>query len=264
VKSIGERKHIEGLVSLGEIALAMAYCKIDEQEGKKHFERLFTRAYESKDARRISSMIFNCAGFSVFLEDALHWAEKTENTLIINFFRFYDTYAYILAKNGKYAAAVDAQKKYIELAGQTGDEVWQRPEVIFIPNRQLAVYLLLANNKEGAGLFERLYDESKNDAYKMYELARVFSQFNIKLDEAQKWIEQAINLSENGEYKGTNRWRFYSNPGFIRALYAEILYKNGCIKNAIEELKIAENVALTPDNKRKYRRKIEEYILKQK
>lgn len=243
---------IERVISDVKRKLPLIYIKAgDKEKGIYILEESFSKAWENKDYMKISSLVFSCLQNNIYKQKALSWAKKVPDLSEFNDERTLIGYANFLREIGDYEKSIDIHKKLIEIAKTDAnrESSW----------RSIAsLYFLSGKEEEGEKVFDRLYNNAKNDAWDMYLLVSLCNRYNVNLKKAEKWAEEAVELSE-GEYKGKREAMFYSSPGFILNIYAEILYKNGNIQKAIEIEEKALRVALREDIKKTYKENLEKY-----
>ncbi len=251
-KSLDNKKRIDFSLRTAKINIPIAYLKTGEEGiGSLMFEKLLAQTYDKKNYDELIFLFRKCIFHEAYLNEALLWAEKANEQTEGKNDRILTDYFRLLQLCGHYDKAIELQKYRLEKTKSEQEKDYEM-------QRLAELYFQSGQNEKGNEIFQKLYDDKKNNIDELVYLAIGCNQFDVNLRRALNWTERAIDLSQNDSYAKESHW-LRSRPGLVYNQCAELLFKTGKVKEAIDTIKKAIEIAYFEDDRRYYKKNLEKF-----
>ncbi len=240
-----------GGIIRSRIYLPLAYAFIgSEDRGRKELENLFKEASQEKYSfSTLENYCGMCLIYDFYLEDAIHWAEKSVELYYIylneekervqnikdneerkkdernlklteteSCYSILYTKAHLASRIGDFETAIKIWEGFPELPDSRGANYYRPRAKAYLG----AVYIKSGQTEKGEKIFEEIMNnwEDKRNAY--FWLALVCNEYKVKIKEAIEWSIKGIE--EHG--LGDVYW--------VTDALAGLYFENGEVEKAIE------------------------------
>ncbi len=267
-RSAEDKKTINFYFKIAKNRIPFAYLKSIDQEktkgeiskelniktGQDILEELFSEAYEKKDLRKLTFLLSRGILFhEIYYYESLPWIEKAIELSEGKNSNVFFLYAIALQECGQFDKAIEIQKKYLEMKSSKTSNKFDLDLV------RLAILYFQANEKkQSEKLFQELYNDAENNFDNLYRMSYLCNHYNVNTKQALLWTKRAISLSKQVSTMEESNI-LYLRPGQIFNIYAELLFKTGKVKEAVDAENTAIEVELVEDDIINYKKNLEKF-----